>query len=128
LNYDTLLDDAIAAGYPTSGEVSNFQDYVQKECPWMPAKLHGFVDWAYILAISWYWGLEDSAHGDYRVDLQNVPLDVDFGEPRWVSLSRENDPTRRTVPCLRYPAIALPSDRKYGFCAPIRTKLQCESF
>ena len=118
LNYDTLLEEAIDRKYVQTGSIGGFTDYVGTNREWQLAKVHGSVNWAYHTDLT----VPSEKTGDFTSDyrstlphyLEVIRRGFDLGELFFArhpgALVQEGH--------LVYPALALPSDRKYGFICP----------
>ena len=113
LNYDTLLEQAIVRKFTTTGVIDSFDDYCIDGRRWQLVKPHGSVNWAYATNkgrgdVDRY----DAAFYEQYVAVMSEP-DLERGDlaflPPWEFELGDQ---------LMYPALALPSDRKYGFVCP----------
>ena len=123
LNYDTLLDEAISRKYGPHGAIISLDSYVsdQEGKDWRYIKLHGSVNWGYRTSreSSDYSRIRPLGHDqldDYGRYLAEHGLS-DSENRRRIDLLKSNS-ALESGGALIYPALAIPTDRKYRPVCP----------
>ena len=123
LNYDLLLEEAIGRTYRRTGKIASLSDYVQQGLEWQVVKLHGSVNWVRRTSgpsVDTGGFIGSSRSEDmprYLAAISNARIEDEIILKGFLP---ENDPLGLWDDTYRplYPAMAMPSDRKYGFVCP----------
>ena len=115
LNYDILLERAIANGYGSA--IESIDDYVDPSFSrrWNCVKLHGSVDWRYRTSIIREEGSNSPSSLD-QLSTAGVSIGHTSGEPITMTDFDRNPFDRE----LTYPALAVPTDRTKNIVCPDR--------
>ena len=118
LNYDCLLDKAIARRY--SSNIVSIDDYIDPSFSrnWNYVKLHGSVDWEYRTPIPVKKGSEEPSHID-QLNASGVSLGHATSKPQMLTEPGHTRLPRALLPdVLTHPALAVPADTTKNVVCP----------